>query len=113
MMAGALDEVRKTAPAKLANRHVGGDAPSTAGPLRIPLNLIARVAFVHHVAGAMRHGVTMRCRVSDERIAAVIRHVQPLVTVCRPGVSEIDPLDQVAVFRSRGRPESESTINVH
>ena len=55
----------------------------------------------------------MRLGVGHKRVAAVIGHVEPLVTIGRPRISERDPLEQVAVHGARGHPQAERAIHVH
>ena len=87
----ALDEVGDARAPERAQRRVDGEAARTARELGRPVHLVARgVRIRDEVLGGEPHRRAMRIRVRDEREAAVVRDVEPLVRVRRPRVRLLD-----------------------
>src|SRR5437867_12099093 len=55
----------------------------------------------------------MSLGIGHERVAAVVRHVQPLVTVGNPGISALHAVDQMAVPGAGGGPQPERSVNMY
>ena len=55
----------------------------------------------------------MRGWIGDEGEARVVRDVQPLVAVGRPGVGQLGARQQMPVRGARPRPEPEGAVDVH
>jgi hypothetical protein len=51
-------------------------------------------------------------RVRDKGVAAVVGHVQPLVSVGRPGVHLLHALHEMRIARARGDPHAERSVDV-
>ena len=103
--AAALHQVGHARPAERAQRGVHRDATGAAGELGDQLDRVRRAALgLDQVGGVRAHRHPVRTRVPGDRDAAVVRHVQPLVRVGRPGVGGRDALDQRAAARELRRP---------
>src|SRR5688572_8976401 len=113
MPAGAFHQVGETPPPELADRGVGGETPPAARPFRIPVELIPSVRVVREIAGAVRHRGTVRSRIGDEGIAAVVRDIEPLMAIGGPGIRVLHARDQVAMRWTHRRPESEGSVHVN
>ena len=55
----------------------------------------------------------MRLRVSDKGIPTIIRYVQPLVSIRGPRIGQVRPMEQGAVRRAGGGPQTKRAIHVH
>ena len=105
--------------------HEPGDAVAAEAPQRSPhLDLarpLRRLRRVVHrleagrrweVAGRRRERVTQVGGVADEGDAAVVRDVEPLVSVGRPGVGAVEPAHEPRAARVGTGPETERTVDV-
>src|ERR1700688_317744 len=100
-------------PSQLLERGVDGDASSAAGPLRVPVNLVARALFGSNVGGADRHRSTMRIAIANDRDAAVKWNVEPLVSVCDPAIRLLDTFELSAMSATSTRKEAEGAIDMY
>src|SRR4051812_36098835 len=94
MVTAPLDHLGHAIAAKLPYRRIGSKPARTPRPLRIPVDRIASFAVMRNVSRVMRHGSAMSRRVRDEGIAAVIRHIEPLVPIRRPRISQLASIHQ-------------------
>lgn len=76
-----IDQIREALSAQLSERRVGRKPSRTARPVGVSIDLIACVFVVCQVDCAMRHRGAVRLGICDERVARVVRDVQPLVAV--------------------------------
>ena len=86
--AAALDEVGDARPAERAERRVDGEAACAARELGRPVDLVAsaRRSAATRYSAVTPHRGAVGVGVRDEREAAVVRDVEPLVRVGRPRV---------------------------
>src|ERR1700677_3446223 len=61
----------------------------------------------------MRHRAAMRSRIRNESIAAVIRNVEPLMSISRPRIRRVDTGEQVPVRRAGCDPKAERSIDMY
>jgi hypothetical protein len=112
--ATAVDQLADPVAPQLAQRRPDGEAARPAGGLRHEVAQAGRgTALSGEVGGGVgqRPGVHRRVRTDGE--AAVVRHVEPLVPVTGPRVSQLDPFDQVGGPGRGGGPEPERPVDVH
>ncbi len=112
MPAAALDQIGNAGAPELADRGVRRDVAATARPFR---NLIVRFAGQHRslqVTHVIRHRRAMRFGVRDERISAVIRHIEPLMSVGDPGIRRSDASEEMTIGRTGIHPGSECAIDM-
>ena len=90
--ARALDELGDARPAERAKRGVDGEPACPPRELRRPVHLVAGGSrSVDEVLGRETHRGAVGVRMRDEREAAVVGDVEPLVCVGRPGVGLLEP----------------------
>src|ERR1700684_2098751 len=61
----------------------------------------------------MRHCTAMRLRVRYKSIAAVIRNIEPLMSISRPRVRGLDTGQQVPVRRTGRNPQAECAVDMN
>ena len=112
--AAALDELGDARPAERAERRVHGEAAGAPGELGRPVHRVpGRALAGDEVLGRHRHRGPVRRGILAESQPAVVRHVEPLVRVRRPGVGPLDAGDEVPELGRRRRPEPERAVHVH
>ena len=85
----ALDQLGQPRAAERAQRRPDLDAARAARELGREVGRVAHAARRGEVLGRHRHRRAQRLGVAHEREAAVVRHVEPLVRVGRPGVGQL------------------------
>src|SRR5450755_1094250 len=100
-------------PPQLLECGVDGDASSAAGPLGVPVNLVARALFGSNVGGAERYRSAMRIAIANDGDAAVKWDVEPLVSVCGPAIRLLDSFELSTMSTTSTRKEAEGTIDMY
>ena len=109
--AGAIDQIRDAGTAEGAQGGPDFDAASPARHLRSPLHGLA-VGALLEIGRVEVHRVEESFRMADEREAAIVGDVQPLVSIGAPGVATGEAVHQVSRFRRGGGPESEGAVDM-
>ena len=109
-----VDERGHAVAAERAQRRPDRHAAGPPGELRHLLERVAGAAVVlDQVAGRARPSRSAAaCGSGDDRDAAVVRDVERLVRVGRPGVGALEPVDEVAQPGRRRGPEPERAVDV-
>ena len=113
MPATTVHQFRNALAAHLPDGGVSGKAPGAPRPLGVPVHLVPRHGIVNQVRRTVRHGRPVRFRMGHEGEPGVIRNVEPLVSIGRPGVGQFHPFQEVPVARTGGGPESKCAVHVH
>ncbi len=111
--AAPLDQVGEARPTERPQRGVDREPARTARRFRHPVVRVALAALrLDVVRRAERHRRVVRGRVADDDDPRVVRHVQPLVGVGRPGIGPVEARDAVAQPGRRGCPQPEGAVDV-
>ena len=88
------------------------EAARPAGGLGHVLGSVARLLSGDEVGSGELHGGAHRIAVPDDRQPAVVRDIQPLVRVGRPGVRALDAAHLLPKGRRSSGPETERAVDV-
>ncbi len=111
-IAATLDQCGDAVAPELAKRRVRREPARSARPFGVPVELIASIRIGSHIGRTVRHRRAMRGRVTNERVAGIEGHVEPLVTVGRPRIGVVDARDEMRETWARGCPQAEGAVDM-
>lgn len=109
----ACDELCDPLPTKGSNDGPSGEATRAPGKFR---HQMGRVPLTfgsgREVARRIGHRAPMSLKIPHDGVTAIIRCLQPFVTVARPGVCLVDTFCMILCLGTGSRPEAECAIDM-